>query len=408
MESTSKSKPITFLGAVLIAAGTSIGAGMLALPVLTGLAGFWPAVLIYIISWLIVTYASLMLLEVNLTLGYEANLLSMAKTTLGPVGRAFAFTTYIFLFYSVSVAYLALSGTLINSLLMVIFKMPFSNWVGVTLSLLLYLPALYSGTRALANTNIVLVLGIVVSYVLLISLGARFINTEYLLTSNWKYSLMGIPVIATSFTFQNVIPSLTTYLKRDLKALKWVIILGGFIPLIIYIIWEWFVLGIIPIEGSISIKHLLRNGQSASQGLVAILKNGSVNSFSQIFAFCAIATSYLGVILSLFDFLADGFKIEKTGSGKTILCSLIFIPPYVIAILFPKIFLLAISYAGSFGCATLFVILPALMLWKSRYKLHIERKYQVVGGKISLAAMMIIGVAVIILQFLLTFKVIPC
>lgn len=207
MESTSKSKPITFLGAVLIAAGTSIGAGMLALPVLTGLAGFWPAVLIYIISWLIVTYASLMLLEVNLTLGYEANLLSMAKTTLGPVGRAFAFTTYIFLFYSVSVAYLALSGTLINSLLMVIFKMPFSNWVGVTLSLLLYLPALYSGTRALANTNIVLVLGIVVSYVLLISLGARFINTEYLLTSNWKYSLMGIPVIATSFTFQNVIPS---------------------------------------------------------------------------------------------------------------------------------------------------------------------------------------------------------
>ena len=407
MESTSRSKSFTFLGAVLIAAGTSIGAGMLALPVLTGLAGFWPAVTIYLACWIIVTYASFMLLEVNLTMGYEANLLSMAKNTLGPVGKVITFVTYIFLFYSVSVAYLSISGSLVNSLLTVIFNVPFPSWVGIALSLLIYVPALYFGTRVVANTNFVLVLGIVVSYVLLIVFGSQFINTSYLMRSNWKYTLMGIPVIATSFTFQNVIPSLTTYLKRDFKLLKWVIVLGGLIPLVIYVIWEWFVLGIVPVDGPVSIRSMLSNGQPASQALKAVIKSDSVVTFSQTFAFCAVATSYLGVILSLFDFLADGFNIKKTGHGKIILCSFIFIPPLVMALLFPGIFLAALSYAGSFGCVILFVILPALMAWSNRYKQKIKGVFTTFGGKPSLVFMVLLGLAVIVLQFLLTFKVIP-
>lgn len=389
-----------------MAAGTSIGAGMLALPVLTGLAGFWPAVSIYLISWLIVTYASLVLLEINLTMGYEANLLTMAKSTLGPTGKVIAFLTYIFLFYSVSVAYLAVSGSLITNLLDVIFKTNLQNWVGISLSLLLYVPALYSGTRVVANTNFFLVIGIVISYVLLILLGAKYINMDYLMHTNWKYSLMGIPVIATSFTFQNVIPSLTTYLKRDLILLKWVIILGGLIPLVIYVIWEWFVLGLVPVQGELSIQSLLKEGQPASFALQSIIQSKSVITFSQTFAFCAIATSYLGVILSLFDFLADGFKIEKSGKGKLILCAFIFIPPFIMAVLFPKIFLNALSYAGSFGCVTLFIILPALMAWSSRYRHKIKRSFQVLGGKLALSLMLILGIAVITLQFLLTFKVV--
>lgn len=407
MESTTRSKTFTFLGAVLIAAGTSIGAGMLALPVLTGLAGFWPAVFIYCISWLLVTYASFMLLEVNLTMGYEANLLTMAKSTLGPIGKAVTFITYIFLFYSVSVAYLAVSGSLINSLLSVLFQATFQNWVGISLSLLLYVPALYFGTRVVANTNFALVVGIIVSYILLIFLGAKYINLEHLTHKNWIYTLMGVPVIATSFTFQNVIPSLTTYLKRDLNLLRWVIILGGLIPLFIYIIWEWFVLGVVPVEGPLSIRYLLHQGQPASFALQTIIPNRSVITFSQIFAFCAIATSYLGVILSLFDFLADGFRIEKEGKGKLYLCALIFVPPFIMAVLFPKIFLSALSYAGSFGCVTLFVILPALMVWKGRYHHKIKRSFKVPGGKVALLGMLAIGVFVILLQLLISFSFVP-
>lgn len=406
MESISVPKKSAFLGAVLIAAGTSIGAGMLALPILTGLAGFWPAIFIYAACWIIMTYSSFLLLEVNLTMGSEANLMTMAKETLGTTGKIVAFITYIFLFYSVSVAYLAVSGSLINHLLSAIFNLPFSNWVGIVLSLFIYVPALYCGTRVLTNTNSILTIGVVVSYVLLIVFGAHYIDTSLLKRSDWSYIWMGIPVIATSFTFQNVIPSLTTYLKRDLQSLKWVIILGGLIPLVVYVIWQWFVLGILQVEGPIGIRAMLSASQPATVALQTLLHNSPISLYSQVFSFCAIATSYLGVILSLFDFLADGFKIKKSGRGKILLCGFIFIPPVIMALLFPKIFLAALSYAGSFGCITLFVILPVFMAWSSRYKQKANRLYKLIGDKLALSCVLLIGLGVILVQLLMTFKVI--
>lgn len=405
MESTYKSKLYAFLGATFIASGTSIGAGMLALPILTGLAGFWPACLIYILSWLVMTYSAFLLLEVNLAMGYEANIMTMAKTTLGKPGKIIAFITYIFLFYSVLVAYLSGSGSIINDLLHTIFHIEFSRWVGITLSLILFGPSLYFGTRVVANTNLILVIGIGVSYVLLIAMGGKLVNSQNLVHMDWSYIWMGIPVIVTSFTFQNVIPSITTYLRRDVKLLKGVMILGGLIPLIIYIIWQWFVMGVVPISGTNSITELIKQGQPISHALKELLHSASVITFSQVFAFCAIITSFLGVILGLFDFMADGFKIEKQGRGKLLLCALIFIPPFALSILFPRAFLTALNYAGSFGCVTLFILLPPLMVWRARYKLKLETPLKTIGGRPLLMLMTLLSIGLFLVQFFLTFGV---
>ncbi len=200
-------------------------------------------------------------------------------------------------------------------------------------------------------------------------------------------------------------PSLTTYLKRDVNLLKRVMILGGFVPLCIYILWQWFVLGVVPTTGSFSFTEMIHQGQPISHALKNILNSPSVITFSQIFAFCAIITSFLGVILSLFDFMADGFKIKKTGSGKLLLCGIIFIPPLVFSILFPRAFLTALNYAGSFGCVTLFIILPALMVWKTRYTLKQKGPFRARGGKPALIGMLILGFAIFVVQFGLTFGV---
>lgn len=406
METTIKSNRTAFIGAVLLASGTCIGAGMLALPILTGLAGFWPACAIYLLSWGVMTYASFLLLEVNLTMKEEnANLISMAKKTLSKPGEIIAFVTYVFLFYGVSIAYLSGSGSIINDLLHSLFHTDFPRWVGITISLLLFGPSIYFGTRVVSNLNLILVFGIAVSYFFLIIFGGHLVQSSRFTHVNLSYAWMGIPVIVTSFTFQNIIPSLTTYLKRDLNLLKGVMILGGFVPLCIYILWQWFVLGVVPTTGSYSFTEMIHQGQPISHALKNILNNPSVVTFSQIFAFCAIITSFLGVILSLFDFMADGFKIKKVGSGKLLLCGIIFIPPLIFSILFPRAFLTALNYAGSFGCVTLFIILPALMAWKMRYKLNQKGSFRAYGGKPALIGMLVIGFAIFAVQFGLTFGV---
>jgi tyrosine-specific transport protein len=76
-------------------------------------------------------------------------------------------------------------------------------------------------------------------------------------------------------------------------------------------------------------------------------------------------TSFLGVSLSVVDFLADGFRLEKQGIEKFYLTLLTFLPPLVIAVLYPNAFQVGLSYAGIF-LTILIVLLPVLLVRNGR------------------------------------------
>ena len=78
------------IGAILLIAGTCIGAGMLALPVSTAAYGFYPSVVLFIVCWSFLTFTALLILEVNLWSKTDSNMISMAAQTLGKLGQAVA------------------------------------------------------------------------------------------------------------------------------------------------------------------------------------------------------------------------------------------------------------------------------------------------------------------------------
>ena len=92
------------IGGALLVGGTAIGAGMLALPVVTGMGGFFPAIVIFIICWLFSACTGLLLLEVCLWMPNDANIISMAHHLLGPIGKISAWILYLFLFYCLTIA----------------------------------------------------------------------------------------------------------------------------------------------------------------------------------------------------------------------------------------------------------------------------------------------------------------
>jgi len=87
------------LGSILLIVGTSIGAGMLALPIATAQLGFFGSLILLLICWFVMTAGALLLLEVNLWLPQNSNLISMAKATIGPIGQIVAWITYLLLLY---------------------------------------------------------------------------------------------------------------------------------------------------------------------------------------------------------------------------------------------------------------------------------------------------------------------
>ncbi|KAH9790369.1 hypothetical protein KPL71_003375 [Citrus sinensis] len=76
--------------------------------------------------------------------------------------------------------------------------------------------------------------------------------------------------------------------------------------------------------------------------------NGAVGPIIDVFSFLAIATSYIGFILGLSDFLADLLKLPS-GQSSPQPYLLTLIPPLVLSLLDPEIFFKALDFAGTYG-----------------------------------------------------------
>ncbi|MCL5271844.1 MAG: tryptophan/tyrosine permease, partial [Gammaproteobacteria bacterium] len=57
-----------FIGGILLIVGTSIGGGMLALPVANAATGFWQSSIFLVICWAFMTLGAFFILEANLYL----------------------------------------------------------------------------------------------------------------------------------------------------------------------------------------------------------------------------------------------------------------------------------------------------------------------------------------------------
>ncbi len=383
------------IGSILMIAGCCIGAGMLGLPVLTALGGFRPTIGLFFISWLFMVTTGLLVLEVNLWFKEDVNIVTMASRTLGSAGKWLSWLLFVFLFYSVMVAYASACGQLTADFASSLFGLPLPEWAGSIFLSALFGIFLYLGTRVVDQFNRLLMLCLMAAYFVLVSMGVGHINFEYLQHSNWGSALVAVPAMIISFGFHNLIPSLSTYLSHDVKKLRLSIIIGSLIPLAIYLVWEALILGLIPIHG---VREALDQGEMATRSLRNAVGASWIVDMAESFAFFAIVTSFLTVALSFVDFLADGLHIKKNRLGTIFLCLLTLVPPVAFSLFYPKIFLRALSYAGAFGAVILFGILPALMVWSGRYHKKMEGPVLVPGGKYTLGAVMVFAVIVVILE----------
>lgn len=390
------------LGGVLLIAATAIGAGMLGLPVATGPGGFIPALLIYIVTWAFMLCTGLLLLEVCTWMPPGANLITMTHKLLGKTGKNICWIVYFFLFFTAMIAHVSAGGSTLGDLL----RMEDSGRLTQSISMIVYVivfsPIVYLGTSAVSRLNFVLMGAALITYLLFVIFAGQHVELKLLQFIDWKNAWPALPVLFTAFTYQLIIPTLMTYLKRDVKKVRLSIILGSSIPLIIYLIWELLILGIIPIPDLIYAKN---HGQTAVMPLKELLNNPWIFKIGSFFAFFVLTTSYCALALAFLDFLADGLKIKQEGFKKLGLCLAIFLPPTFVALIYPGVFITALEYTGGISCALLFGLLPPLMVWVGRYvKKYPIYHQQVPGGKSILALLIACVLLELLLQVMLQFN----
>lgn len=398
MDTSIESKKSSVLGGILLIAGCGIGAGMLGLPVVSVIPGFIPASVTMLLSCLFMMCTGLILLEATLWFQKEVNLISIAGFALGKFGELLTWILFLFVFYCLMVAYIGGGGELLAGFINAFSPIAISDSVGGLICTLVIGILIYLGAKSVDLLNRLFMIGLAASYCALVATGAPHINTERLLQFQWTATLSIIPIMIISFGYHNMIPSLTYYLKRNVQKLRFAIIVGNLIPLVIYMLWQAIVLGILPAVDDKHFQEILGQSDMVTGLLKSVSGSPSVVVFINSFAFFAIITSFITNGLSFVDFLADGFKISKTSVNKMMLCCLILIPPMLLAFSYPHLFLEALGIAGGFAAVILFGILPATVVWIGRYRLNIMGEMVVPGGKPLLVGVILISLVILAIE----------
>lgn len=399
MNTTSSIKNKTIFGATLLITGCCIGAGMIGLPVMSALTGFLPASIAMLLCYLFTTITGLLLVEATLWFDDKVNLPSIVELTLGKFGKAITIFLFLFLFYCLFVAYLDAGGSLFSEILSALLNVKISHTFGVLACMSFIFIIAYAGTAMADGMNRAMLIGMIVSYFVLVTIGLPNMKAENLIYSNWNTMFGVVPILLICFGYQNLVPSITYYLEKNVNAIRFAIIVGNFIPFLVYFLWDYVILGMLP-NG----KNIIGNDVAM---VTELLQQAAVSSlfvifFVKSFSFFAILTSFLPSAISFVDFLKDGSKkfLNQTANKELIIYGLVFLPPTICTLFYPKIFLHALGFAGGFIDVLLFGVLPATVILIGRRTRKLTSTYQVMGGNITPILILLISIAVLLFKLI--------
>lgn len=388
------------LGSTLIVAGTTIGAGMLAMPLTSAEMGFSMTLILLFVLWLLLSYSALLFVELyQKAPATDSGIATLAEQYFGIAGRTLATLSLVIFMYAILTVYSLGGGNLIA---------PFvgSETVAIVGFVLVFAVIVTLGTNSVDGMTRLIFIGKLIAFAIVLFSMLPKVTLENLGAMPLHHFLIisASPVFFTSFGFHVVIPSINKYLDGDVRRLRIAIIAGTAIPLVAYILWQMATHGVFSQTQFVEIirKDPTLNGlvEATFQATGSTFISGAVRVFSAL----ALITSFLGVSLSLFDCLDDLLKRVNVKANRLVLGLLTFAPVLAFA-LFYRDFLAVLSYAGQmftfYG-----LVLPVAMVWVARKRFP-DMPYRVAGGKIGLIVALVLGLLIINVPFLIEAGLLP-
>lgn len=380
---------IKMMGSSLIIAGTALGAGMLAIPMVLAQFGLLYGTMLMVLICFGTTYAALLLLEATIKAGGGLGLNSIARKTLGKQGQLITNGLLYALLICLLMAYILGAGDLLSKLL--------SNFgVEITATTSQITFTLIAGAVVASGTGVIDKLNRALFFVMLASL---FATMAFLAPSMTQDNLMQVTshnhvdliktsaILFTSFGFMVVIPTLVSYNHEATdKQLRNMVIVGSLIPLVCYLCWLFAVVGNLSEEQ-------FRSFHNVSDLMAAFeAQSPWVGTVLSIFTGLALLTSFFGVAMSLFNQNRDMFN-----QNTAVTYCISFILPLAGSLLAADKFLQVLNYAGII-LAFLAVFVPLVMVHKQRFMKLAEDRYSAEGGKPMLLFSLLFGCFLLISQ----------
>ena len=409
-------KQPSLLGGAMIIAGTVIGAGMLANPTATAGVWFMGSLLVLLYTWFFMLSSGLMILEVNTHYPHGANFDTMVKDLLGPGWNIVNGVSVAFVLYLLTYAYIFVGGNLTAQALSAVLmsgggEVPLL--VGQLAFFLLFAGCVWWSARWVDRFTSILIGGMIIAFFWATGGLIGSVKMPVLFDSNtvsgspyWIYIGTALPVCLASFGFHGNVSSLLKYFHGDASKVARSLWWGTLIALAIYILWQLAIQGNLPRSAFAPVIKADGDVAVLIQTLSSFVPTGNMSHVLTFFSYLAIATSFLGVTLGMFDYLADLFKFDDSRWGRSKTAFITFLPPLIACLLFPTGFVTAIGYVGL--AATVWTsIIPALMLWAGRKKFGVGTRYHVYAGFGLVVWVFLFGIVNILAQLLSRADILP-
>ncbi|QXF32488.1 tryptophan permease [Photorhabdus luminescens] len=407
--SIEKSSPSLFGGAMIIG-GTIIGAGMFSLPVVMSGAWFFWSIAALIFTWFCMLHSGLMILEANLNYRIGSSFSTITKDLLGNGWNIINGITLAFVLYILTYAYISASGSIIQHAMREV-SIDFSPGFGGFLFAFVVAFIVWLSTKTVSRIASIILGAKVLTFFmtfggLLYNIKPTVLfNTTEVNPTYWPYVLMTLPFCLVSFGYHGNVPSLMKYYGKDPEKIKRCLFIGTSMALVLYLIWLIGTMGNISRPDFVEIIAKGGNIDVLVQSLSGGLNSSALGLLLTLFSNFAVASSFLGVTLGLFDYLADLLKFDDTKLGRLKTAVVTFLPPIVGGMIYPNGFIHAIGFAGL--AATVWAaIVPALLARASRKRFG-SPMYRVWGGNVMLGLILLFGVLNAIAHILSNFNLLP-
>jgi amino acid permease len=371
--------------AIYTIAATIIGAGILALPVYLGEAGFLPGVIMLVLVGVAAIFSALFIAEIFLRFKEDLHLPKLAQKLLGRPGLYLMFLGIVVYIYGALIGYLSAGGQVIYE----ISQGRVSVHGGILVYFLLGVVLIYLGLRVVKSVSFILFSLMMFLLVGLVGFTVPHLNFSLLYRADWSVMPLCFGILVFAFTGHSIIPSLGMAMRKNISGFKAVCLWGVLLPFIFYLVWFFILSAAVPYGDTVSgvVDPLLSTTMLSARNLgqpatipLAHLIGGPILILAVLFTLFATFTSFLGFGLSLKDSYIDIFG-KRT--KKTTALFLAVLPPLFLAFWHPFSFLQSLEIAGLFGGGVFMGILPALMVLKARQIGECVPEFVAPGGNIA-------------------------
>lgn len=387
------------LGSALMIAGTTIGAGMLAMPLTSAGIGFGMTLVLLVGLWALLTYTGLLFMEVYQTAPtQDVGVATLAEQYFGLGGRLLATISLLVLLYALLSAYITGGGSLLSGVLPDFGEQ--TQQIGILLFTLILGAFVVVGIRGVDGLTRLLFIGKIIAFVFVLLMMLPKSQLENLTAVPLDNLLIvsAIPVFFTSFGFHVIMGSINHYLDADMRKIRIAIFIGTLIPLIAYILWQLATHGVLSQGEFISLLQQDPTLNGLVNATSQITGSTLLGEMVRIFSALALITSFLGVAMGIFEGVGDLLKRVNLPSNRLILTPLTFVPPLAFALFYPNGFITALGYAGLLF-AFYGLILPIGLAWKVRQQ-HPNLPYRVAGGNVGLVIALLAGLFIMAIPFI--------